>query len=100
MAKRHESLDADIVEAPLYRRVVDALREDIVSGRSAVGDRLPTEDALCRRFGVSRHTVREALRAPREEGLVASRQGAGFHGGPARCATALHLFRLQWSRRE
>jgi DNA-binding GntR family transcriptional regulator len=77
MAKRHESLDADIVEAPLYRRVVDALREDIVSGRSAVGDRLPTEDALCRRFGVSRHTVREAFRALREEGLVASRQGAG-----------------------
>lgn len=62
---------------PLYRQVVDALRESIGSGRFAVGDRLPTEDALCRSFGVSRHTVREALRALRAEGLIASRQGAG-----------------------
>ena len=77
MAERHESAEAQLVEAPLYRRIVDALREDITSGHTAVGDRLPTEDALCRRFGVSRHTVREALRALREEGLVASRQGAG-----------------------
>ena len=64
-------------EAPLYRRVVDALRRDIADGRYAVGDRLPTEDELCRRFDVSRHTVREGLRTLRDEGLVASRQGAG-----------------------
>jgi GntR family transcriptional regulator len=69
--------DATTAEAPLYRRVVDALRKDIADGRYAVGDRLPTEDEFCRRFGVSRHTVREALRALRDEGLVASRQGAG-----------------------
>jgi DNA-binding GntR family transcriptional regulator len=77
VANRHENLEARLGEAPLYRRVVDALREDIAAARAAVGDRLPTEDALCRRFGVSRHTVREALRALRDEGLVASRQGAG-----------------------
>jgi GntR family transcriptional regulator len=69
--------NANLTEAPLYRRLVDALRDDIADGRYAVGDRLPTEDALCRRFRVSRHTVREALRALREEGLIASRQGAG-----------------------
>ena len=64
-------------DAPLYRRLVDALRQEIAEGMHAVGDRLPTEDALCRRFDVSRHTVREALRALRDEGLTASRQGAG-----------------------
>lgn len=64
-------------EAPLYQQVVESLRESIASGRFAVGERLPTEDALCRTFGVSRHTVREALRALRSEGLIASRQGAG-----------------------
>ena len=78
MAKQQNSTrSADLAEAPLYRRLVDALRQDIAGGRYAVGDRLPTEDALCRRFRVSRHTVREALRALREEGLIASRQGAG-----------------------
>ena len=77
MAERPRNLEAQVADTPLYRKVVDALRGDIASGRSAVGERLPTEDALCRRFGVSRHTVREALRALRDEGLVASKQGAG-----------------------
>jgi GntR family transcriptional regulator len=64
-------------EGPLYRQVVEALREAIGSGQIAVGERLPTEDALCRSFGVSRHTIREALRTLRDEGLITSRQGAG-----------------------
>jgi DNA-binding GntR family transcriptional regulator len=69
--------NAQASEEPLYRRLVDELRADIANGTHSIGDRLPTENALCRRFGVSRHTVREALRALRDEGLVASRQGAG-----------------------
>ena len=62
---------------PLNRKVVDTLRREIEGGQPAVGERLPTEEALCQRFGVSRHTVRDALRKLREEGLVSSRQGAG-----------------------
>ena len=54
-----------------------ALREDIVSGSFPVGAQIPTEESLCQRFSVSRHTVREALRLLREDGLVSSRQGAG-----------------------
>lgn len=75
MAKRQIAIAHG--ELPLYRRVVDALREEIARGALGVGERLPSEDALCRRFGVSRHTVREALRILRDEGLIASRQGAG-----------------------
>ncbi len=63
--------------APLYRKVVDTIRGEIRSGRYKVGSRLPTEDNLCQRFDVSRHTVREALRSLRSEGFVESRQGAG-----------------------
>lgn len=40
-------------------------------------DRLPTEAALARRFGVNRHTVRHALAQLVEEGLVRTRRGAG-----------------------
>lgn len=64
-------------DAPLYSRVVEALGSEIAAGRIAVGARLPSEEELCGRFGVSRHTVREALRKLREDGLVSSRQGAG-----------------------
>ncbi|RTL64946.1 MAG: GntR family transcriptional regulator [Hyphomicrobiales bacterium] len=71
------AIAANDEDTPLYRRVVDVIRGEIASGHFKVGARLPTEDGLCQRFGVSRHTVREALRALRAEGLVESRQGAG-----------------------
>jgi DNA-binding GntR family transcriptional regulator len=64
-------------DEPLYLQVARALREDIVKGVLPVGSQLPTEDRLCESFAVSRHTVREALRRLREDGLVASKQGAG-----------------------
>jgi DNA-binding GntR family transcriptional regulator len=62
---------------PLYRQVVQALKQEIVSGVYPVDSQLPTEDELRHRFKVSRHTVREALRALRDAGLVESRQGFG-----------------------
>jgi GntR family transcriptional regulator len=64
-------------DAHLYLQVARALKKEIVGGVYAVGSQLPTEDDLCKRFSVSRYTVREALRRLREDGLVASRQGAG-----------------------
>ena len=63
--------------APLYLQIARTLKEEIVSGAYMVGSLLPTEDALCERFSVSRYTVREALRLLREDGLVSSRKGAG-----------------------
>jgi DNA-binding GntR family transcriptional regulator len=72
-----ERPDAGGAEGPLYRKLVGALRGEIQSGVYPVGGLLPTEAELRERFGVSRHTVREALRQLRDEGLVTSRQGAG-----------------------
>src|ERR1700761_7078200 len=71
-------------EDPLYRQVVHALKEEIVSGVYPVGSRLPSEEELCERFSVSRYTVREALRRLREDHLVTSRQGAGTVVGAPR----------------
>ena len=62
---------------PLYQRIEAGLREGIASGRYPVGAQLPTEAELCESLGVSRHTVREALRRLVESGLVERRQGAG-----------------------
>ena len=59
-----------------YRSLYDAIRQEITSGLLQVGDKLPTEDELCTRYDVSRHTVRSALRDLAEDGLIASRQGS------------------------
>jgi GntR family phosphonate transport system transcriptional regulator len=62
---------------PLWQAIADALRGDISDGRYAPGDKLPTEAALSDRFGVNRHTVRHALSALVEDGLVRTRRGSG-----------------------
>jgi GntR family phosphonate transport system transcriptional regulator len=61
----------------LWRRIADALRLDIVGGKLAPGDKLPTEAALAARFAANRHTVRRALAVLAEEGVVAAEQGRG-----------------------
>lgn len=60
-----------------YREVADTLLQDIGCGAYPVGRMLPTEIELCQTFGVSRYTVREALRRLEEMGLVSRRQGSG-----------------------
>lgn len=59
-----------ITRAPLSVLVSRQLREAIVSGDLGVGTELPTEKELTRRFGVSRSTVREALRILQAQGLL------------------------------
>jgi DNA-binding transcriptional MocR family regulator len=60
---------------PRYLKIAELLRAEIHNGTHAVGRRMPTEDVLCRRFSVSRFTVREALRQLEEHGLIARRRG-------------------------
>ena len=59
-----------------YEQVADQLRELIVTGELAPGERLPTETVLAREFGVSRATVREALRLLAAQGLIRTAKGA------------------------
>src|SRR5688500_11317383 len=60
-----------------YSTVARALLDDIERGAFAVGSLLPSEAELGSRFGVSRNTVREAVRQLEELRLVTRRQGVG-----------------------
>lgn len=61
----------------LTHRVIAELREKIAQGDLKPGDKLPTEQALIRHFGVSRTVIREAIAGLRADGLVLPRQGVG-----------------------
>lgn len=69
--------DAGRRREPRYREVADVLIDEIGAGHFGVGDRLPGELELTRRFRVSRHTVREALRLLEQLGMVGRRPGVG-----------------------
>ncbi|SDO12214.1 GntR family transcriptional regulator, phosphonate transport system regulatory protein [Methylobacterium phyllostachyos] len=60
-----------------WRQIADALIADIATGLYTAGQQLPSEAALAARFAVNRHTVRRALAALAEGGLVRASQGRG-----------------------
>jgi GntR family transcriptional regulator len=60
-------------------RVRDELASRIASGRIGPGDRLPPEPELAEELGVSRATLREALRSLEEDGFVTRTRGAGTY---------------------
>jgi GntR family transcriptional regulator len=62
---------------PLYARVERVIAAEIAAGSLAVGDRVPTEEGLVERFGVSRITVRRAVQNLVARGLVEVRWGRG-----------------------
>ncbi|MHB1567647.1 MAG: FadR/GntR family transcriptional regulator [Solirubrobacteraceae bacterium] len=59
-----------------YEQVADQLRELIMSGDLAPAQRLPNEAALATQFGVSRSTIREALRELSAMSLIRTSKGA------------------------
>ncbi|MFB7211244.1 GntR family transcriptional regulator [Streptomyces sp. NPDC056255] len=60
-----------------YQRIADELLKGINSEVWRPGDRLPTQEQLADRFGVSRATINEALRLLRDKHLIVTRQGSG-----------------------
>ena len=73
----------------LSDRVADQLARRIDSGELGPEQRLPTEQQLSERFGVSRNVVREAVSRLKSMGLLVSRQGAGVFVAPRGQARAL-----------
>lgn len=93
---------SEVVRNPAYEQVAHQLREAILDGALAPGEELPSERELCAQFGVSRTTVREALRALQAQGLaVASGPTAPLRVPPAESLSTgplreslVHLLRL------
>jgi GntR family transcriptional regulator, transcriptional repressor for pyruvate dehydrogenase complex len=80
---------------PAYQMLADALRARILTRELRPGDRLPIEPELAEEYGVSRSTVREALRVLASQGLVGTWRGV--QGGsfitcpePAQISDYLH----------
>ena len=74
--------------ATLSGRIHQRLRADILAGRHAVGETLPSERRLSEDLGASRHAVREALKRLQQAGLISISQGGAtrvrdwrHHGG-------------------
>jgi GntR family transcriptional repressor for pyruvate dehydrogenase complex len=78
--------DTDVLDAPTtlasrstgipaYQVLADGLRAQITSGKLRPGDRLPTEPQLCAQSGLSRSTVREALRLLTSQNLIVTTRG-------------------------
>lgn len=63
----------------LGRETAERLRARIVSGEFAEGSRLPSETSIAETYGVSRVTVRTALKLLESQGLVTIRHGSGTY---------------------
>ncbi len=79
---------------PAYQALADDLRARITSGQLQPGDRLPTEPQLCQSSGVSRSTVREALRLLASQNLIVTTRGVAggsfvVHPSPAQISDAI-----------
>ena len=68
----------------LWRQIADQIRQGIAAGLGGNNGRLPTEMALAERFGVNRHTVRTAIQALVQEGVLRAEQGRGTFIQPQR----------------
>lgn len=62
---------------PRYVQLASTLFEEIRANRYPVGTLLPTEQTLCEQFGVSRFTIREAIKLLVRQGMVTRQAGVG-----------------------
>jgi GntR family phosphonate transport system transcriptional regulator len=73
----------------LWRQVADGIERGIADGRFAAGEKLPGEMEIAETYRVNRHTVRRALAALAERGLVRAERGSGTYVEAPRLAYPL-----------
>lgn len=99
-SRDHQDLNSDPLQGgrilPQYQRVFGAMRDAIRGGAWPVGTALDSEDALSQHFGVSRITIRHALRLLQEHGYLRTGRGrratvVAASGVPRREAMIQHV---------
>jgi GntR family transcriptional regulator, phosphonate transport system regulatory protein len=81
-ARRQKPGDADefaVAGVSLWRRIADEIEQSIARGVFKEGGKLPGEVDIAARFGVNRHTVRRAIAALAERGVVRAERGSGTY---------------------
>jgi len=73
----------------LWRQVADGIERGIADGTFAAGEKLPGETEIAETYRVNRHTVRRALAALAERGLVRAERGSGTYVEARRLAYPL-----------
>lgn len=66
------------VSRSVKQQIADEMRDQVLNGTVAEGDKLPSEAELIERFGVARNTVRDALGLLVGEGLIEARRPHGY----------------------
>ena len=69
----------EALRVPKYQQILEQMKGDILTGRYKVGEKLPSEAALVKKFATSRITVGRALRELRQLGLIERRAGSGSY---------------------
>lgn len=77
MAKRNDLVLDSYTNGLLYLQLETELKQKMLTGEYAVGERIPTEPELCDEYGVSRITVRRAVQDLVDEGLLRKVRGRG-----------------------
>ena len=99
-----DSLDQVPRQPTLVEYVADRLKQYIHASGLKAGDRLPSQDELAARLGVSRNVVREAIKGLEMVGIVTSRHGGGvfvtsFDARPLASSIAFRLQSIEpWQR--
>ncbi len=66
-----------IEKVDLVEKVFEQMKDNIITGEWSPGEKIPSENDLCKLFNVSRNTVRSAIQKLKAIGAVTSEQGKG-----------------------
>lgn len=86
---------APVPALPLYSRIQETLRTQLLSGHFRAGDRMPSETNLAAQYRTTRATVRQALAQLEFEGLIVRQTGRGTFAGEGGVAALINAERPQ-----